>query len=69
MASPARWLVAWFILAGILQLFQGMTAALGAFSFIVLFLTVIVGIWGLNVVIMIAFWRPSAALSSAITEQ
>jgi hypothetical protein len=61
-----RWLVGWFTLAGILELLQATTAALGAFSFIVLFLTVIVGVWGLNVTIMIAFWRPSPALVSTI---
>jgi hypothetical protein len=60
-----RWLIAWFILAGILELVQATTAALGAFSFVVLFLTVILGVWGLNVAIMIAFWRPSPALVSA----
>jgi hypothetical protein len=54
-----RWLVGWFILAGILELVQATTAALGAFSFIVLFLTVIVGVWGLNIAITIAFWRAS----------
>ena len=56
-----RWLVGWFILAGILELVQATTAALGAFSFIVLFLTVIVGVWGLNIAITIAFWRASPA--------
>ena len=60
-----RWLVGWFILAGILEFLQATTAALGAFSFIVLFLTVIVGVWGLNIAIMIAFWRPSTVLISA----
>jgi hypothetical protein len=60
-----RWLVGWFILAGILEFLQMTTAALGAFSFIVLFLTVIVGVWGLNIAIMLAFWRPSAARLSA----
>jgi Mg2+ and Co2+ transporter CorA len=48
-----------------LEFLQATTAALGTFSFIVLFLTVIVGVWGLNVAIMIAFWRPSPALISA----
>jgi hypothetical protein len=59
-----RWLVGWFILAGILELVQATTAALGAFSFIVLSLTVIVGVWGLNIAITIAFWRASPALVS-----
>ena len=64
-----RWLVGWCILAGILELLQATTAALGVFSFTVLFLTVIVVVGGLNVAIMVAFWRPSAALVSAMTEK
>jgi hypothetical protein len=61
-----RWLGSWFGLAGILQLLQGTTAAFGAFSFIVLLLTIVVGVLGLHVAIAVAFWRPSAALVSAI---
>ena len=62
-----RWLVGWFILAGVLELVQATTAALNAFSFIVLFLTVIVGVWGLNIAITIAFWRASPTSIPATT--
>lgn len=70
-AVPAfpRWLMVWFALAGGLSLLQGITSALGAFLFPVLLLTVVVGVIGLHGAITVAFWRPSRALVSAMTEK
>jgi len=66
-----RWLTSWFVLAGILSLLQGVTSAVGAFSFPILLLTVVIGILGLHAAIAVAFWRvapaplPAAAGTSA----
>jgi hypothetical protein len=61
-----RWLTGWFVLAGVLSLLQGVTSAIGAFSFPILLLTIVIGILGLHAAIAVAFWRPSAAPVSAI---
>lgn len=60
-----RWLAGWFVLAGALALLQGITSALGAFSFPVLLLTLVVGVLGLHVAVAVAFWRPPPTLVSA----
>jgi hypothetical protein len=67
-ALPAfpRWVAGWFALAGVLSILQGVTSALGAFSFPILLLTIVVGVLGLHAAIAVAFWRPSPALVSAI---
>jgi Domain of unknown function (DUF4386) len=52
-----RWLTGWLVLAGVLSLLQGVTSAVGAFSFPILLLTVVIGILGLHVAIAVAFWR------------
>jgi hypothetical protein len=60
-----RWLTGWFVVAGILSLLQGVTSAVGAFSFPILLLTIVFGIIGLHAAIAVALWRPSPALVSA----
>jgi hypothetical protein len=52
-----RWLTGWFVLAGVLSLLQGLTSAVGAFSFPILLLTIVIGILGLHAAIAVAFWR------------
>ncbi len=64
-SAPAQQ-TGWFILAGVLSLLQGLTSAIGAFSFPILLLTIVIGILGLHAAIAVAFWRPSAAPVSAI---
>lgn len=66
LASFPRWLAGWFVLAGGLSLLEGITNALGAFSFAVLMLTVVVGVMGLHAGIAVAFWRPSPAQVSSL---
>lgn len=56
-----RWLTSWFVLAGVLSLLQGVTSAVGAFSFPILLLTIVIGILGLHAAIAVAFWRVSPA--------
>ena len=56
-----RWLTGWFILAGVLSLLQAVTSAVGAFSFPILLLTVVIGILGLHAAIAVAFWRVAPA--------
>ena len=58
-AAFPRWLASWFVLAGSLSLLQGITSAIGAFSFPILLLTVVVGVIGLHLAITLAFWRLS----------
>ncbi|GEM_PF-1818951 len=66
LAAFPRWLTGWFVLAGALSLLQGTTSALGAFSFLILLPTIIVGVLGLHVAVAVAFWRPSPTLVSAV---
>lgn len=66
LAGFPRWLAGWFVLAGVLSLLQGVTSAVGAFSFAVLMLTIVVGVMGLHIGIAIAFWSPSPAQVSAL---
>jgi hypothetical protein len=65
MGAFPRWLTGWAILAGVLAGLQAATSALNAFSFPLLFLTVVVGIMGLHFAMAVVFWRPSPALVSA----
>jgi hypothetical protein len=64
-AAFPRWLAGWFVLAGFLEFLEATTAALGAFSLIILLPTILIGVWGLHLAIAAAFWRPSPALLSA----
>jgi hypothetical protein len=64
-ASFPRWLAGWFVLAGLLEFLEATTAALGAFSLIILLPTILIGVWGLHLAMAAAFWRPSPALLSA----
>ena len=66
-AAFPRWLTGWFALAGVLALLQAITSAVGAFSFPILLLTVVVGILGLNAAIAVAFWRPAAEPAPAVS--
>jgi hypothetical protein len=65
MGAFPRWLTGWAVLAGVLAGLQAATSALSAFSFPLLFLTVVVGIMGLHFAMAVVFWRPSPALVSA----
>lgn len=66
LAAFPRWLAAWFVLAGVLSILQGVASTLGEDSIPVLLLTVlVVGILGLHAAIAVAFWRPSPARVSA----
>jgi Domain of unknown function (DUF4386) len=68
LAMFPRWLTGWFVLAGVLALLQGVTSAVGAFSFPVLLLTVVIGVLGLHAAIAVAFWRIApASLPAAST--
>jgi hypothetical protein len=64
-AAFPRWLRAWSVLAGLLSLLQAVTSAVGAFSFPLLLLTVVVGIMGLHAAIAVVFWRPTSATVAA----
>lgn len=62
-----RWLTGWFVLAGGLSILQGATSGIGAFSFPILLLTIVVGILGLHAAIAVAFWRPAAVPTAAVS--
>jgi hypothetical protein len=64
-AAFPRWVAGWFALAAGLSFLQGATSAVGAFSFPVLLLTVVVGVLGLHAATAVAFWRPAPAMSAA----
>lgn len=65
LAAFPRWLASWFVLAGVLSLVQGTTSALGAFSFLILLPTVIIGVLGLHAALAVTFWHPSLARIAA----
>jgi len=69
LANFPRWLARWFELAGALSLLQGVTSAVGAFSFPILLLTIVAGVIGLHAAIAVAFWRPSPAIMAAFATQ
>jgi hypothetical protein len=61
-----HWLAGWFVTAGILELLNTTTNAVGAFSFPIFLLTIFIGVAGLHSAIAVAFWRPAPALVSII---
>jgi hypothetical protein len=65
LAGFPRWLAGWFVLAGLLSLLQGITSGIGAFSFPILLLTIVVGVLGLHAAIAVAFWSPNSGLVAA----